>query len=229
MVVFRYHASRSGKHARAFLRGWSGHLMVDDYAGYKALFGETILEQGCLAHARRKFYELHQAAGSPIAEEALARIGELYAIEAEGKTLDIEQRRALRQEHAMPKLEAWFDWLRNTRGSVPNGSGTAKALDYSLRCKEALMCYARTGHLPIDNNPVENIIRPVAIGKKNWLFVGLERAGERAAALQSLIGTARLNGIDPAIWLRDTLEKLPTWPYRRIDELLPLKGWAPGA
>ena len=105
------------------------------------------------------------------------------------------------------------------------GSGLAKAIHYLLRSWTAFAVYAETGHLPMDNNPVENAIRPIAIGKKNWLFAGSERAGKRAAAIQSLIGTARLNGMDPAQWLRDTLEKLPAWPNSRIDELLPVR-WA---
>jgi transposase len=94
-------------------------------------------------------------------------------------------------------------------------------LDYTLKRWTSLIRYAETGHLPIDNNPVENTIRPIALGKKNWLFAGSERAGQRAAAIQTLLGTAKLNGLDPDAWLRDTLEKLPTWPNSRIDELLP--------
>jgi transposase len=117
-----------------------------------------------------------------------------------------------------------FEWLYATRQSVAEGSALAKAIDYSLKRWAALIRYADSGDLPIDNNPVENAIRPIAIGKKNWLFAGSERAGKRAAAIQSLIGTARLNGLDPAAWLRDTLEKLPAWPNSRIDELLPLRG-----
>ena len=103
------------------------------------------------------------------------------------------------------------------------GSALAKAIDYSLKRWPALICYADSGDLPIDNNPVENTIRPIAIGKKNWLFAGSEAAGQRAAAIQSLLETARVNGIEPMAWLTDTLEKLPSWPNRRIDELLPLK------
>ena len=113
-----------------------------------------------------------------------------------------------------------------TRQGVADGSGTAKAIDYSLKRWAAFVRYADSGELPIDNNPVENAIRPIAIGKKNWLFAGSEQAGKRAAAIQSLIGTARLNGLDPAAWLRDTLEKLPAWPNSRLDELLPLRGTA---
>ena len=107
--------------------------------------------------------------------------------------------------------------------TVANGGGTAKAMDYSLKRWAALSRYATNGCLPIDNNPVENAIRPIAIGKKNWLFVGSERAGKRAAAIQSLLATAKLNGLDPAAWLRDTLEKLPTCPNSQIDSLLPLR------
>ena len=111
----------------------------------------------------------------------------------------------------------------DTRIAVANGGGTAKALDYSIKRWPVLMRYADGEVLPVDNNPVENAIRPIAIGKKNWLFAGSERAGKRAAAIQSLLGTAKLNGLDPHAWLRDTLEKLPVWPNSRIDELLPLR------
>ncbi len=224
IVVFDYQASRSGSHASTFLEGWRGHLMVDDYAGYKALFNSGITELACLAHARRKFFDLHEANQSPIAQEALMRIGKLYAIEQAGRDLDIPQRQALRQSEARPVLDALFTWLLATRKTVADGSGTAKAIDYSLKRWAAFIRYADSGHLPIDNNPVENAIRPIAIGKKNWLFAGSERAGKRTAAIQSLIGTARLNGLDPAAWLRDTLAKLPAWPNSRIDELLPLRG-----
>ncbi len=114
------------------------------------------------------------------------------------------------------------DWLLRTRVNVANGGGTAKAIDYSLKRWQALSRYATDGRLPIDNNPVENTIRPIAIGKKNWLFAGSERAGKRAAAIQTLLATAKLNGLDPAAWLRDTLDKLPTCRNSHIDSLLPL-------
>ena len=116
-----------------------------------------------------------------------------------------------------------YDWLLQTRVSVANGGGTAKAIDFSLKRWVALSRYADDGRLPIDNNPVENAIRPIAVGKKNWLFTGSERAGKRAAAVQSLLGTAKLNGLDPAAWLRDTLERLPTCLNSQIDSLLPLR------
>lgn len=227
IIVFDYQPGRSGEHARNFLGDWQGHLLVDDYGGYKALFTHRrestppCIELGCMAHARRKFFELHQANRSPMAFEALQRIGKLYDIEAAGKTLSIEARRQLRAQRSQPELAALQEWLRQTRAVTANGGASAKALDYTLKRWPALTRYAETGHLPIDNNPIENLIRPIAIGKKNWLFAGSERAGRRAAAIQSLFGTAKLNGVDPAAWLKDTLEKLPTWPNSRIDELLP--------
>lgn len=224
LVVFDYQASRSGSHAQTFLEGWQGHLLVDDYAGYKALFAkEGVTELGCWAHSRRKFYELHAANQSPIAGHALQCIGELYAIEREAKTLDVSARQALRQHQARPKLDELHRWLLETRRTVATGSGTAKAIDYSLKRWEALTRYADSGQLPLDNNPVENAIRPIALGRKNWLFTGSERAGRRAAAIQSLLATAKLNGVEPHAWLKATLEKLPTWPNRRIDELLPIR------
>jgi len=226
IIVFDYQAGRSGRHAQNFLEDWQGHLMVDDYGGYKALFSEKqispCIELACWAHARRKFFDLHKANDSPMAFEALQRIGNLYAIEAEGKDLAIEERQQLRVDKSLPELEALHNWLVQTRAQTANGGGSAKALDYTLKRWASLTRYAQTGHLPIDNNPVENVIRPIAIGKKNWLFTGSERAGQRAAAIQTLFGTAQLNGLNPSAWLEDVLIKLPTWPNSRIDELLPL-------
>lgn len=223
IIVFDYQPGRSGSHAQDFLHGWRGSLMVDDYSGYKALFRTGMVELACLAHARRKFFDLHAANQSSIAADALKRIGELYAIEGEAKGVDAAHRLQLRQRAAQPKLDGLHAWLLHTRRTVAEGSGIAKAIDYSLKRWPALQCYAASGNLPIDNNPVENAIRPIAIGKKNWLFAGSERAGKRAAAIQSLLGTAKLNGLEPCAWLKDTLEKLPAWPNSRIDELLPLR------
>ena len=226
IVVFDYQASRAGRHAAHFLQGWQGHLLVDDYAGYKVLFQNNgIIELGCMAHARRKFFELAQATPSPIATRALRQIARLYRIEAQTVDWSIAERQAFRARYAQPRLRLYHAWLVKTRLTVPDGSGTAKAIDYTLRRWPALSRYAATGHLPIDNNPAENVIRPIALGKKNWLFTGSERAGRRAAVIQTLLGTAKLNGLDPATWLQDTLEKLPTWPNSRLDELLPLRSY----
>jgi len=223
ILVFDYQSGRHGVHARNYLEGWQGHLMVDDYAGYKALFTQGVTELACLAHARRKFFDLYAANQSLVAAEALRRIGELYDVERQARGMDAASRLQVRQRDAQPKLDALRAWLIQTRITVADGSGTAKALDYSIKRWPALMRYADSGVLPIDNNPVENAIRPIAIGKKNWLFAGSARAGKRAAAIQSLLGTAKLNGLDPHAWLKETLEKLPAWPNSRIDALLPLK------
>jgi len=175
------------------------------------------------AHARRKFFDLFQASQSPIAQEALNRIAVLYAVEAEGRDLTPAERQALRVQKSLPTLAGLHNWLQRTRIHTAPNSATAKAIDYSLKRWAALTRYAETGDLPIDNNLIENSIRPIALGKKNWLFAGSERAGQRAAVIQTLLGTAKLNGLDPSAWLKDTLEKLPTWPNSRIDELLPLR------
>jgi len=226
MVVFDYQTSRSGAHARNFLGEWKGSLMVDDFGGYKALFGQEVIELGCFAHARRKFYDLNAAQANPIAQEALLRIAALYEIEARGREMSIAERTTLRHREALPLLASMREWLKATRMTVANGGGTAKAIDYSLKRWPALARYAMSGALPIDNNPVENAIRPICLGKKNWLFTGSERAGKRAAAIQSLLATAARNGLDPAAWLRRTLEKLPTCLNSEIDSLLPLRDTA---
>ena len=227
IVVFDYQSSRSGQHARDFLQGWEGSLMVDDYAGYKKLFNaeaqRLIIELACWAHARRKFFDLQATGEHPQAAEALKRIGKLYAIEEEARSMSTEERAQHRQQHSLQQLSDMHEWLIGLRVNTANGSGLARAIDYSLKRWPSLIRYAETGNLPIDNNPVENAIRPIALGKKNWLFAGSERAGKRAAAIQSLFATAKLNGIEPYAWLKDTLEKLPVWTMRRLDELLPLK------
>ncbi len=202
--------------------------MVDDYVGYKALFEDQgVIELGCMAHARRKFFELHAANNSPIALEALNRIAALYAVEkfAAENNFSSMERAKLRQTQAQPLLDDMKTWLTATRMKVAKGSALAKAMDYSLRRWAALSRYTHDAILPIDNNPIENAIRPIALGKKNWLFAGSERAGRRAAAIQSLLATAKQNGIEPQAWLKDVIEKLPSWPNSRIDELLPIAGY----
>ena len=177
LLIFDYQPGRSGVHARNFLGEWQGHLMVDDYAGYKQLFaGEHgITELGCWAHARRKFFDLFAANQSPMAQEALERIKGLYDIERRGRELDITQRAQLRQAEARPQLAALYQWLTTARREVGHGTGTAKAMDYTLKRWPALERYAQSGILPIDNNSTENCIRPVVIGKKNWMCVSRRR------------------------------------------------------
>ena len=221
LVVFDYGASRSGSHVRDFLGDWRGALVVDDYAGYKALWQQGVTELGCWAHARRKFFDLHAANKSTLAAEALTRIAALYRIESEASEFDVAARSAHREEHARSEVDAFFEWLTAIRPRISAGSGSANAIDYVLKREAALRRYLDDGRYPIDNNPVENAIRPLALGRKNWLFVGSARAGERAAAIMSLLATAKANDHEPHAWLTDVLTRLPTTKDRDIGDLLP--------
>lgn len=228
-VVYDFAPSRAGEHARAFLGDWRGSLVTDDYAGYKKTFSQDgVTEIGCMAHARRKFFDLHVANQNQIAKQALDYIGELYAIEREAKALDPDDRWRLRQQRAKPISHALHAWMLAQRSRVPDGSGTAKALDYSLKRWVALTRYLEDGQLPIDNNHIEQQIRPVALGRRNWLFAGSLRAGRRAAAIMSLIQSAKLNGHDPQAYLKDVLTRLPMHKASAINELLP-HNWQPAA
>ena len=225
-VVFDFAESRAGLHAREFLglpgdHGWRGKLVCDDYSGYKQLLTMGVTEAGCLAHARRKFFDLWANHKSMVAEEALKYFVQLYEVEREVQALDPDERRRIRQLKARPVADALNKWLTLQRQKVPDGSATAKAIDYSLNRWAALTRYLDDGDLPADNNWVENQIRPIALGRNNWLFAGSLRAGKRAAAVMSLVHSARLNGHDPYAYLKDVLERLPTQPASRVQELLP--------
>jgi len=227
-VVFDFAETRAGEHARAFLDKWQGTLVCDDFGGYKALFRQGITEAGCMAHARRKFHALWANHKSQIAEEALKLFGVLYDVERQAQQLDTDGRRQLRQQLGRPAADVLHAWLLAQRQRVPDGSATAKAIDYSLGRWEPLTHYLDHGDVPIDNNWVENRIRPIALGRNNWLFAGSLRAGQRAAAIMSLIQSAKLNGHDVFAYMKDVLERLPTWPNSLIDELLPHR-WRPAA
>lgn len=225
-VVYDFQPSRAGEHCRTFLQDWRGKLVTDDYAGYKAGFAAGITELGCMAHARRKFHELHVNHQSQIAAQALELFGALYGVEREVAELAAHERVGIRQARAKPMAETLHRWLVAQRLRVPDGSGTARAIDYSLKRWQALTRYLDDGDAPIDNNWVENQIRPWAIGRSNWLFAGSLRGGQRAAAIMSLIQSARLNGHDPYAYLKDVLERLPTHKNSQIGELLPHR-WTP--
>lgn len=227
-VVYDFAESRSGEHARAFLGDWKGSLICDDYGGYKASFANGITEVGCMAHARRKFFELHANGSSQIAGQALQTIGLLYDVERETQDLSAEDRQAIRQDKSRRIADALHGWMLAQRSQVANGGATAKALDYSLKRWQALTRFIDDGRLPIDNNWIENQIRPIAIGRKNWLFAGSLLAGQRAAAIMSLIQSAKLNGHDPHAYLRDVLRRLPTHKANQIGELLP-HCWVPAS
>ena len=225
-VVYDFCESRAGEHARAFLGDWKGSLVCDDFSGYKAGFANGITEAGCLAHARRKFFDLHAANKSQIAGFALEQFSKVYDIECEVKDLNADQRQKIRQQHSKPVLNALHEWMTLQRHKMPDSSATARALDYSLRRWTALTRFTDDGQLPVDNNWIENQIRPIAIGRSNWLFAGSLRAGQRAAAVMSLVQSARMNGHDPYAYLRDVLTRLPTHRARDIDQLLPHR-WQP--
>ena len=225
-VVFDFAESRGGKHAEQFLDRWRGTLVCDDFPGYKVLFRSGITEAGCMAHARRRFHELWANHSSQIAGEVLDLFGRLYDVEREATLLDPGQRLVVRQAQAKPIADALHQWLLVQRQRVPSGSATFKAIEYSLNRWSALTHYLNDPQVPIDNNWVENQIRPIALGRKNWMFSGSLRAGKRAAAIMSLIHSARLNGHDPYAYMKDVLEKLTVQPFRSISELLPHR-WVP--
>jgi hypothetical protein len=224
-VVFDFAETRAGEHARDFLGKWQGTLVCDDFGGYKALFRQGITEAGCMAHARRRFHELWANHKSQIAEEALKLFGILYDVERQARDVDADKRRQLRQQHARPVADTLHAWLLAQRERVPDGSATAKAINYSLGRWVALTHYLDDGNVPMDNNWVENRIRPVALGRANWLFAGSLRSGQRAAAIMSLIQSAKINGHDVFAYMKDVLERLPTLPHSRVDKLLPHR-WA---
>ena len=204
----------------------SGLAVVDHYIG-RLLLADSVEKVGFLvAHARRKFYDLHVANQSTLAEQALGYIKLLYQVEAEAKDLTAQQRQIVRATQARLIAEALHKWMLTQRQKVPDGSGTAKALDYSLKRWAALTRYLDDGAVPIDNNWVENQIRPWALGRNNWLFAGSLRSGQRAAAIMTLIQSAKLNGHDPYAYLKDMLSRLPTQKNSAINELLP-HNWKP--
>ena len=179
-----------------------------------------------MAHARRKFFDLSVSNKSEIAQQALTYIGQLYEVEREVKNVSTDERGRIRKDKSKRLVDALHQWMLLQRQRVTDGTATAKALDYSLKRWVALTRFVEDGRLPIDNNWIENQIRPIAIGRGNWLFAGSLRAGQRAAAVMSLIQSAKLNGHDPYEYMKDVLARLPTHKNSRIDELLPHR-WTP--
>jgi transposase len=221
-VWFAYSPDRRGDHPQQHLKSYRGTLQADAYAGFQQLYeGGRIVEAACWAHARRKFHEIHIAHASPTTTEAIERIAALYAIEAEIRGSTPEIRKAIRQARARPLLDSLHTWLEATLAKLSRKSDTAAAIRYALSRWRALTRYVDDGHIEIDNNAAERALRVVALGRKNYLFAGSNAGGERAAAIYSLLGSAKLNHLDPEIYLHHVIERIADHPITRIAELLP--------
>ena len=221
-VWFAYSPDRKGEHPERHLGEFRGTLQADAYAGFNRLYENgRIQEAACWAHVRRKFFDLQQAHASPVASEALHRIAALYGIEKEIRGRPPDERQQVRQARSKPLLGSLRQWFETTLPQLSRKSDTTAAIRYALSLWNALVRYADDGHLEIDNNAAQRALRAVALGRKNDLFAGSDAGGERAAAIYSLIGSAKLNGLDPEAYLREVLTRIADHPITRIEELLP--------
>ena len=232
-VVFEFSEGRGGENVREFLQldtpqAWQGTLVTDGFSGYTACFDKGVTSAQCMAHARRQFNDLWANHRSQVGRKALRYHQCLFRIEREIEDLPSDERRRIRQRKSRRVLALFHRWLLAQRQLVPPGSATMKAIDYSLKRWKELTRFVKDGDVPISNNWVENHIRPIAIGRSNWLFAGSLRAGKRAAAIMSLLHSARINGHEPCAYFKDVLERLPTHPASRIQELLPHR-WSPAS
>jgi transposase len=225
-AVLFYSRDRSGEHPEQHLASYAGLMQADAYAGFNRLYeanrkGGPIIEAACWAHGRRKFFDLARLSKAPIAAEAVKRIDVLFAIEREINGLAPQQRLRVRQQRSRPLIIELQIWLREQRARLSKNSDTTKAINYIVNRWDAFTRFLDDGRLCMSNNAAERALRAVAVGRKNWTFAGSDEGGRRAAAIYTLIATAKLNNIDPQAWLADVLARLPDHPAKRIHELLP--------
>ena len=225
-AVFFYSRDRGGEHPERHLAGYAGLMQADAYAGFNRLYQAgrkpgPIIEAACWSHARRKLYELAQLKQAPIAIAAVARIDALFAIERDINGASPEQRLSVRHQRSRPLLVALETYLREQRARLSGKSDTAKAIDYSLKRWPALTRFLDDGRICLSNNAAERALRGIAVGRHNWTFAGSDEGARRAAAVYTLIETAKLNSIDPRAWLADVLARLPDHPAKHIADLMP--------
>lgn len=230
-AVYFYSPDRGGGHPEAHLAAYAGPMQADAYSGFNRLYDANrkpgpIVEVACWAHARRKLFDLARNNKAPIAIEAVRRIDALFAIEREINGKPPDERRRVRQERSRPRVEALGTWLREQYDELSPASLVAKAIAYSLNCWDGLVRFLDDGRLCMTNNAAERALRAIAVGRRNWTFAGSDAGGRRAAAMYTLIETAKLCDVDPQAWLADLLARLQDHPARRIAELLPWN-WKP--
>jgi transposase len=230
-AVLFYSRDRGGEHPERHLASYAGLMQADAYAGFNRLYEASrkprpVVEAACWAHARRKFFDLARLNKAPIAIEAVERMDALFAIEREINGAVPPERVGVRDQRSRPLIVELETWLREQRAKLSRKSETAKAIDYSLKRWTALTRFLDDGRLCISNNAAERALRGIAVGRHNWTFAGSDEGGRRAAAIYTLIETAKLNDIDPQAWLADMLARLPDHPAKRISELLPWN-WRP--
>ncbi len=229
-VWFAYSADRKSEHPASHLENFRGTLQADAFAGFNRLYEKgSIVESACWAHVRRKFHDLYEAHASPIAKEALERIAALYGIEKEIRGRPPDERRHIREARARPLLDSLHAWMKGSLSKLSKKSDVTTAIHYALGRWTPLLRYCHDGKLEIDNNAAERALRAVALGRKNYLFVGSNAGGERAAAMYSLIGSAKLNGLDPEAYLSYVLARIADHPINSIEELLPWNVGLPNA
>jgi transposase len=225
-AMFRYSRDRTAAHPNQHLAGYAGILQADAYAGYNALYEPDrnpgpIIEAACWAHSRRKLFELAELQRAPLAIEAVRRIDAIFDAERPINGLSAAARLAIRQQHIAPLVTELETWMRESRGKLSRHNPVAKAMDYMLTRWETFTRFLSDGRICLTNNAAERAVRGIALGRKSWLFAGSDRGGDRAAAMYSLIYTAKLNGVDPRAWLADVLARIADLPASRLHELLP--------